>query len=98
MNRSFLPTAARLHLILCLACTAPAGSATTTAQNAATPTPAARADAGGVDTNDTRMLEQPAISAEHIAFVYAGDLWVAKLDGTGVRRLTSHPGPETRPR
>ncbi len=52
----------------------------------------------GVDSGDTRMLEQPAISAQHIAFVYAGDLWVANLDGSGVRRLTTHAGQEERPR
>ena len=27
----------------------------------------------------------------HVAFVYAGDLWVANLDGSDVRRLTTHP-------
>ena len=51
-----------------------------------------------VDTHDTRMLSQPAVSAKHIAFVYAGDLWVANLDGTDVRRLTAHPGLESNPR
>ena len=30
--------------------------------------------AARVNTSDTRMLSQPAISATHIAFVYAGDL------------------------
>ena len=44
------------------------------------------------------MLEQPAVSATHVAFVYAGDLWVARLDGSDVRRLTTHPGQESRPR
>jgi len=48
--------------------------------------------------SDTRMLTQPAISAHHVAFVYAGDLWVANLDGSGVRRLTTHSGTEGRPR
>ena len=37
--------------------------------------------AGAVDTNDTRMLHEPAVSADHIAFIYADDLWVAGLDG-----------------
>ncbi len=44
------------------------------------------------------MLEQPAVSAEHVAFLYAGDLWVAGLDGSAPRRLTTHPGLEIRPR
>jgi tricorn protease len=56
------------------------------------------APADGVDTTDTRLLAQPASSAERLAFVYAGDLWSARLDGQDVRRLTSHPGSEVRPR
>ncbi len=57
-----------------------------------------RAVHASVDTRDTRMLEQPAVSAEHVAFLYAGDLWVARLDGSDLRRLTTHPGQEFRPR
>jgi tricorn protease len=49
-------------------------------------------------TGDTRLLEQPAVSAEHVVFVYAGDLWLAALDGSNVRRLTTHAGQELRPR
>jgi tricorn protease len=45
-----------------------------------------------IDTTDTRMVSQPAISRSNIAFVYAGDLWVAGLDGKEVRRLTSGQG------
>ena len=33
------------------------------------------------DIHDTRLLSQPAVSARHIAFIYADDLWVADLDG-----------------
>jgi tricorn protease len=51
-----------------------------------------------VDIHDTRLLNDPAVSANRIAFAYANDLWVAGLDGSGVRRLTSHPGVESRPR
>ena len=46
----------------------------------------------------TRLLAQPAVHGEHVAFVYAGDLWVSRIDGTQVRRLTTHSGIETRPR
>ncbi|MEQ1891964.1 MAG: PDZ domain-containing protein [Planctomycetota bacterium] len=53
---------------------------------------------GTPDTLDTRLLEQPAVSARHVAFVYAGDLWVAPLAGGAPRRLTTHPGQESRPR
>lgn len=51
-----------------------------------------------VDIHDTRLLNDPAVSSNRIAFGYANDLWVANLDGSGVRRLTSHPGVESRPR
>ncbi len=51
----------------------------------------------GINTNDTRMLAQPAISANHIAFIYAEDLWVANADGTQPRRLTVDEGIESNP-
>jgi tricorn protease len=51
-----------------------------------------------VDVRDTKLLAEPAVSAGHIAFAYANDLWVAASDGTAVRRLTSHPGIESAPR
>jgi tricorn protease len=50
-----------------------------------------------VDVTDTRLLAQPAVSATHVAFIYAADLWVARLDGTGVRRLTTDDGQESNP-
>ncbi|MGE0076751.1 MAG: PDZ domain-containing protein [Bacteroidales bacterium] len=50
-----------------------------------------------INTVDTRMLAQPAISANHIAFVYAEDLWVANLDGSEPRRLTVDEGVESNP-
>ncbi len=47
---------------------------------------------------DARMLRQPAVSADRIAFVYAGDIWlVPKAGGTAVR-LSSPLGEETFPR
>ncbi len=42
----------------------------------------------------TRLLRNPAISATHIAFSYAGEVWVADRDGHNVRRLTTHAGQE----
>jgi len=51
-----------------------------------------------ININDTRLLTDPAVSQDHIAFAYANDLWVANLDGSNVRRLTSHPGVESGPR
>jgi tricorn protease len=49
------------------------------------------------DVHDTRLLSQPAVSAKHVAFVYADDLWVADLDGGNARRLTSDIGIEFNP-
>jgi len=43
------------------------------------------------------LLRQPAVSADHLAFVYAGDIWVANRDGTSPRRLTSDPAEENSP-
>ncbi len=50
------------------------------------------------DTQNTRMLEQPAVSAMHIAFSYDGDLWIADRSGANPRRMTSHAGTESSPR
>src|SRR5262245_55749514 len=49
------------------------------------------------DLNDTRLLSQPAVTARHVAFVYADDLWVADRDGKNARRLTSDIGVESLP-
>jgi tricorn protease len=46
---------------------------------------------------ETLLLQQPAVSAEHVVFVYAQDLWVAGRSGGVARRLTSHVGSETNP-
>src|SRR5471032_1991744 len=48
-------------------------------------------------TSDTRMLTEPALSAQHLAFIYAGDVWLANLDGSSPRRLTSDPGEKSNP-
>ncbi len=50
-----------------------------------------------IDPTDTRMLAQPTISATHIAFIYAEDLWVANKDGSQPRRLTVDEGLEASP-
>ncbi len=47
---------------------------------------------------DARMFREPAVSADKIAFVYAGDVWlVPKAGGTAVR-LSSPLGEESFPR
>lgn len=48
-------------------------------------------------SQDTKLLRQPALSASHLAFVYAGDIWLADRDGSNPRRLTSHPAEENSP-
>src|ERR1051326_4470163 len=49
------------------------------------------------DPNDTRLITQPAVSKDKIAFIYAEDLWVADLDGKNPKRLTSDIGVESMP-
>lgn len=48
-------------------------------------------------TDETLLLRQPTLSKTHLAFSYAGDLWVAGRDGSQPRRLTVAPGNETGP-
>lgn len=43
------------------------------------------------------MLMQPAISKDHIAFIYASHLWIANIDGSDPRRLTTNEGAESNP-
>lgn len=50
-----------------------------------------------VDVNNTKLLSQPALSDNHIAFLYADDLWIADSDGKNVRQLTSDRGVESNP-
>lgn len=50
----------------------------------------------------TGLLREPTISTDHIAFVYANDLWIADRNGADsqlgqARRLTSNEGAETNP-
>ncbi len=48
-------------------------------------------------TAQTRLLREPTISQDHIAFVYANDLWLADRDGGNATRLTSARGAEQSP-
>ncbi|MDH3675826.1 MAG: peptidase S41, partial [Anaerolineae bacterium] len=49
------------------------------------------------NAQQTLLLKQPSVSAQNLAFVYAGDIWVANRDGSDPRRLTSHPAEENSP-
>ncbi|MEM1412411.1 MAG: hypothetical protein AAGH19_08630, partial [Pseudomonadota bacterium] len=53
--------------------------------------------AAPLQADQTLLLRQPALSEDHLAFVYAGDLWVAERSGANPRRLTSHPAEENTP-
>jgi tricorn protease len=46
----------------------------------------------------TRLLRQPDIHGDMVAFVYAGDIWLASAAGGDARRLTSDAGMEYFPK
>ncbi|HET8797922.1 MAG TPA: PDZ domain-containing protein, partial [Thermoanaerobaculia bacterium] len=48
--------------------------------------------------NLTRLLRQPDIHGDTVAFVYAGDIWLAAANGGDARRLTSGEGMEYFPK
>jgi tricorn protease len=50
------------------------------------------------NTKDTRLMTNPAISNNKIAFIYAEDLWVANRNGSNPIRLTIDEGIESNPR
>ncbi|NJN17545.1 MAG: protease [Oscillochloris sp.] len=47
--------------------------------------------------NETLLLKQPTISADHLVFVYAGELWRTGLDGANPQRLTAQEGQKLHP-
>jgi tricorn protease len=46
----------------------------------------------------TRLLRQPSVSATHIAFMYATNVWIVERAGGSARRLTSFPGETGNPK
>ena len=46
----------------------------------------------------TRLLRQPDIHGDRVAFVYAGDIWIADVKGGVARRLTTDEGMEYFPK
>jgi tricorn protease len=50
------------------------------------------------ETQEGRLLRFPDIYKDKIAFVYAGDLWLASSSGGMARRITSDPGRELFPK
>jgi tricorn protease len=53
--------------------------------------------AARAEPTETLLLSQPATDGTQVAFVYAGDLWAARLEGSNVRRLTTDDGVESNP-
>ncbi len=46
---------------------------------------------------ETKLLRDPALSDNALAFAYAGDIWIANADGSNPKRLTSHAADERDP-
>ncbi len=46
---------------------------------------------------EVRLLRQPTVSSDHVAFIYANDIWIAPLSGGEARRLTTSLGAEVNP-
>ncbi|HUR83300.1 MAG TPA: PDZ domain-containing protein, partial [Thermoanaerobaculia bacterium] len=59
---------------------------------------AATAASASAQDRLTRLLRQPDIHGDQVAFVYAGDLWIASAKGGDARRLTSDAGMEYFPK
>ena len=62
--------------------------------------PAALVVAGAAPAHavgDKHLLQHPALSGDHIVFVYAGDLWTVDRNGGAATRLTIGVGVETAP-
>ena len=50
------------------------------------------------DALDARLMRMPTVSEKQIAFVYAGDIWIAPKEGGTAIRLSSPAGEELFPR
>jgi tricorn protease len=53
--------------------------------------------ADAADDSATRLLRQPSLSREHLAFVFGGDIWISDRDGRRPVRITAHPASEFAP-
>ncbi|MEM8927706.1 MAG: PDZ domain-containing protein [Bacteroidota bacterium] len=51
----------------------------------------------GLHGQETKLMQQPALSETQIAFIYAEDLWIADRDGANPKRLTVDEGVESYP-
>ncbi len=57
----------------------------------------ARSQNGQGPANQTRLLRTPTVSANHIGFAYANNIWVTPRAGGVARRLTSFQGQTANP-
>ncbi len=71
-----------LTMFICVACAAFAASRQATLYSNGTP---------------TRLLRMPTVSASHIAFAYANNIWSVERGGGTARRLTSFQGQTQNP-
>src|SRR6478735_2828189 len=46
----------------------------------------------------TRMLRSPSVSATHVAFAYANNIWLVERAGGVARRLTTFQGQTSNPK
>jgi tricorn protease len=53
--------------------------------------------ADAADQAGTRLLRQPSLSRDHLAFVFGGDIWISDRDGHRPVRITAHPASEFAP-
>jgi tricorn protease len=56
-----------------------------------------RIQTASAQSTETLLLRMPAISANNLAFVYGGDIWISNIDGSNPRRLTVNPAVEQNP-
>lgn len=62
-----------------------------------TATPRGAAPGDDPATDGTRLLRMPTVSATHIAFAYAGNIWIVERRGGTARRVTSFQGQASHP-
>lgn len=59
---------------------------------------AVAAQTASANGGPTRLLRTPTVSASHIAFAYANNIWIVERAGGVARRLTSFQGQTSNPR
>ena len=86
MSKRIVLCVLRCRTILILAGLVLAGLATLSATRVAT-----------ANGTPTRLLRSPTVSATHIAFAYANNIWIVERSGGTARRVTSFQGQTSNP-